>query len=145
MAPERFSDWIVPFRIIGPSKQSDVYSLAMTSFEVRSTFVSPYELSQPPRYDQVLTGIPPYDSNSRYTIPDRVVNGERPSRPINPFRNRWFRGPVWGVITTGWNHEPEQRCGLSVMHRAFLTSSQQEVRNVKLGDINTQQQKPRAD
>ena len=96
MAPERFSDWIVPFRVIGPSKESD----------------------------------------------DRIVNGERLSRPINPLRNRWLRGPVWDVITTGWSHEPGRRCRLSAMHHVFLTSSQEEVRNVKLGDQDAQQRKP---
>jgi hypothetical protein len=41
MAPERFSDDLIGALIINaPSKESDIYSLAMTSFEVRSSIVN---------------------------------------------------------------------------------------------------------
>jgi len=66
--------------------------------------------------------------------------GKRPSRPINPRRNQRLQRPVWDVITTGWSHKPEERCELSVMRHAFLTSSQQEqeIHDAKPGDLNTQ-------
>ena len=84
--------------------------------------------------DQVLTGILPYDYSDRDKIVMNIESGARPSRPTGRRRNRWLQDPVWDVITTGWSHEPEQRCELSVMHHVFLTSSQQ----VELGDFNTQ-------
>jgi hypothetical protein len=41
MAPERISNDLIGAPIINaPSKESDVYSLAMTSFEVRSSIVN---------------------------------------------------------------------------------------------------------
>ena len=132
-APERL--WGSP----NPSKPGDVYSLAMVSFEVCFFVVNhpePFDTIAP--FDQVLTGILPYDSNNRHKTPMRVRRGVRPSRPAGRRRNRWLQDPVWDVITTGWSHEPEQRCELSVMHHVILTSSQQIVQNIELGDLNTQ-------
>ena len=40
MAPERSSPYGVGFVVNGPSKESDIYSLAMTSFSVRASFVN---------------------------------------------------------------------------------------------------------
>ena len=62
----------------------------------------------------------------------RIRAGERPSHPKDPSQNRWLQHRVWGVISTGWSHEPEERCGLSDMHHVFSTFPQWEQ-----GDLNT--------
>ena len=122
-----------------PSKMGDVYSLAMVSFEVRSSVVNhPEPLDTITPFGQVLTGILPYDYSDRDNIAKRIGRGVRPSRPADRRRNQWLQDPVWDMITTDWSHELEQRCELSVMHHVFLTSSQEDVRNVELGDSSIQ-------
>jgi len=59
--------------------------------------------------------------------------GKRPSRPKDPSQNQRSHRRIWGVITTGWSHEPEKRCELSEMHRVFSASAQREK-----SDLNTQ-------
>ena len=62
----------------------------------------------------------------------RIRAGERPTLTINPRWNQRSQRRVWNAITTGWSQEPEKRCELSAMYRAFSTSSQLEQ-----GDFNT--------
>jgi len=83
-----------------------------------------YYLMRSSHYDQVLTGVLPYHGRNTSKVITDIRAGKRPSRPTNPSRNQWLRGPVWDVITTGWHHHPNQRCELSVMHDAFVMSSQ---------------------
>jgi hypothetical protein len=65
-------------KINGSSKRGDVYSFAMTSFEVYFSYCEhPHYSVQSPCYDQVLTGILPYgnsDKNKMALILD-TVNG----------------------------------------------------------------------
>jgi len=39
---------------------------------------------------------------------------------------------------TGWRDEPNQRCELSIMYRIVSSPGQEEVQNVKPGDLNAQ-------
>ena len=140
MAPERF--W-GEFSLLGPVKDpstaGDVYSLVMTSFEASSSFVKPSSyLIWLPRYDQVLTGVLPYDGSDKNDTIARIRLGERPFRPTNPSQNEWLQDPVWDVITAGWRNSPSSRCELSAVHHAFLTSNQEEIPKAKPGDMDTQ-------
>jgi hypothetical protein len=131
MAPERLLGGPT---INNPSKQSDVYSLAMTSFEVRSSAVShPATRYNRPRYHQVLTGILPYDGGNTANVIADIRLGKRPSRPTDPR----LQDPIWDTITTCWNDVPEQRYRLSVMHHVFSKYSRQEAQDVKPGNLNT--------
>ena len=87
-----------------------------------------------PRYDQVLTGIVPYNRENSDTVARDAGRGVRPSRPTGLWRNQRLQNPVWDVIRAGWDHQPEQRCELSVMHNVLLTSGRREA---ELGDLNT--------
>ena len=141
MAPEQFLGECIPLGFIGsPSKESDVYSLAITSFEVCPSFaIHPTTRNDHSRYDQVLTGVLPYDdADDQYAIAARVRRGERPSRPTDPSQNQWLQDPVWDVISTGWRQKPKQRCSLSALHHQLSTSSQRGRRDTKLSDLNTQ-------
>lgn len=98
-----------------------------------------YRLTQSPLYGQVLAGIFPYSDNSDRSVTIRsITRGERPSRPRNPSQSQWLSDRVWDVITTGWSDKPERRCELSVFYHVFLTASQQEVQEVKPGNLNAQ-------
>ena len=92
-----------------------------------------YYLIQLSRHNQVLTEVLPYGGSNVKNMIANIRTGKRPSRPINPNRNRWLQDLAWDVITTGWSHEPEKRCDLSVIHDAFVRSSQQRVYS---GDLN---------
>ena len=94
-----------------------------------------YYLIQSPRYDQVLTGVLPYNGDDCYKIVWDISSGARPSHPTDPNQNQWMPDRVWDVITTGWRHKPKHRCKLPVVGHVFSTSSQREVRNVTPGDF----------
>jgi len=128
MAPERFLDK-APYPLVGgSSEESDVYSLAMTSFSVCTPFGELfYHLKQPSRCNQVLTGVLPYRGDDRIKMTASISGGERPSRPTAPSQIRSLQDPVWDVIMTGWSHEREKRCEISLMHDTFVTASQQGV------------------
>jgi len=136
MAPERFLGGASFPLIHCSSKESDVYSLAMTSFSVCTFFWKlSYCLKRLLCCDQVLTGALPYHGDDKNEMIASIRGGKRPSRPTGPSRDRRLQDPVWDVIMTGWSHEPEKRCELSVVHDTFVTASQQEVYS---GDLNDQ-------
>jgi len=132
-APERVSFEAGTIFVDDPSKESDVYSLTMTSnlLSMYPFWKPPYYLRQLTSCDQVLTGVLPYHGTNEENMLARIHAGERPSRPKNPRWNRRLQRPVWDVITTGWSHKPDERCELSVMHHVFST-------HTKPGDLNTQ-------
>jgi hypothetical protein len=133
MAPERFS---LDGKIDGSSKEDDVYSFAMTSFEVRFSAVNcPTIRSNHTVTIQVLTGILPYGNGDRHRMAADIRRGKRPSRPWNPSRNRWLQDPVWDKITTCRSDKPEQRSELSAVYQVFLEYGQNVARNAKLGDL----------
>ncbi|KAF9643697.1 kinase-like protein [Thelephora ganbajun] len=101
-----------------PSKKSDVYSLAVTSFTV-------------------LTGVVPYDGvRGHYSLKLRIQSGERPPRPTNPDSVLWLQDSVWNMITMCWSEDPNQRWGVSAMCNLFSMLSLREVQKVKLGNLN---------
>ena len=139
MALERFLDLPdTPFWVEGPSKETDIYSLAMTSFSVCASLKTTLPLDTWPCYDQVLTGVSPYHGSDKNDMITRICADERPSRPVDSGLGQLSQDPVWDVITAGWHHQPKQRCELSAMSHAFPPLSQQDVQNVKPGDLNIQ-------
>ena len=93
-------------------------------------------LIQFPRYDQVLTGVLPYDISDWGGAIAWLRRGKRPSRPTDPTQNQWLYDPVWDVITTCWSDKPKRRCELSVVHHVFSTSGLQNSEPDKPGDAN---------
>ncbi|KAF9649102.1 kinase-like protein [Thelephora ganbajun] len=113
VAPERLDSLNSP-----PSKQSDVYSLAMTSFTV-------------------LTRVLPYGGvRDHHSLVVRIKSGERLPRPKNPDGTRWLQDSVWGMITTCWSEDPNRRWEVSAIRSLFSTLSLQEIQKVK-SDIET--------
>jgi len=124
MAPECITVRGVNFSLGGLSKESDVYSLAMTSFSVCPLWKLSYYLIQLSRYDQVLTGVLPYHGTNVEDMLANIRAGERPSRPIDLNQGQLLQDPVWDVITIGWHDKPTRRCRLSAMYRTFSPPSQ---------------------
>ena len=78
-------------------------------------------------YDQVFTGISPYDGSKNVDVITHIRLGERPPRPTDPSQSQWLREHVWNLITTCWSGRPEQRCELSVVHHVFSTPDYQDA------------------
>ena len=77
-------------------------------------------------------------SGDRFQEIVRIIrDGGQPPRPEWAF-DEWLTDPIWDAITTGWRHEPEQRCELPVVYRAFLTPSHPVVQNVITGELSAQ-------
>jgi hypothetical protein len=116
MAPERFSG----IGINGSSKESDVYSLVMTSFKVCFSAANcptiwcnhPVMIRSSQEYCHMVTVI--IDK-----MADDITRGKRPSRPTDPSQNKWLQDPVWDAITTCWSDLPEQRYELSIVYHVF--------------------------
>ena len=143
MAPEQFlGDYILSGPIRSPSKESDVYSLAMTSFAVCSSLITahPNVDVATPLY-QVLTGIVPYgdfEGSNPYLAP-HILSGRRPLRPTDPGQNRWLPDQVWDMITACWAYDPGQRSELSVVCHVLSTSS------ISTESVRLEQQNPRGE
>ena len=140
MAPERLlEDRFVYVRIAGLPKESDIYSIAMTSFQVRSSVVDHPTtfLMQLPHYDQVLTETLPYDGGGKTDVITDIRHGKRPTRPTDPNQNQWLHDRVWATIVTCWSDKPKKRHELSVVYHVFLGHGQQGTQNDKLGNLNT--------
>ena len=75
-----------------------------------------------PRYDQILTRVPPYDDRDFFGISWDAWHGVRPSSPTDTNQARWLHDPVWNMITAGWHQKPKQRSELPVMYHVFLTA-----------------------
>ena len=126
MAPERISARDTSFMVGGFSKESDVYSLAMTSFSVRPSFRNHPTTKQSSRYDQILTGVSPYHGSNVEDMITDIRSGKRPSRPIDLSQSRFLQDPIWDTITTGWHDQPKRRCKLSAMHHTFSPPNQRQ-------------------
>lgn len=101
-----------------PSKKSDIYSLAMTSFTV-------------------LTGVTPYDDvRGHYSLKVRIQSGERPSRPKHLDGVQWLQDRIWVMITACWSEDPDTRWEVSAMQELFRMLSLQGVQKIK-SDIKT--------
>ena len=129
MAPELLNPSQFHLSNSNPSKESDIYSFAITAFEVRlpTHFTwSPLILS----LCQVLTGILPYGNNRDGIIAFHVVTGERPTRPANA---RWLEDHIWTMITACWSESREQRWGIHAVYNQFLASAT-EVSDLEPGN-----------
>ncbi|KAF9789365.1 kinase-like domain-containing protein [Thelephora terrestris] len=104
VAPELLNPSQFNLRNNNPTKESDVYSLAVTTYEV-------------------LTDIVPYGrNNSDAIIILSVVGGERPPRQVNC---QWLRAQIWEMITRCWSEQRELRWDIrTVLHQLSVSSIQ---------------------
>jgi hypothetical protein len=83
-------------------------------------------LIQSPSYDQVLTGVLPYDGSDKADVIEYIRSNKRPSRPADPSQNQRLQDRVWDTITACWSEKLYQRRGLSTMHHVFSVFSCQD-------------------
>jgi len=105
MAPELLNPTQFRLNNNNPTKESDIYSLALTAYEV-------------------LTGIVPYGNARDGIIIFHVVTGDRPSRPQNA---RWLGDQAWDMITGCWNEQRELRWDIKAVLNQLSTSSTQWI------------------
>ncbi|KAF9647766.1 kinase-like protein, partial [Thelephora ganbajun] len=104
MAPELLNPPQFHLSNSNPSKESDVYSLAMTAYET-------------------LTEILPYGNARDGIIIFQVVTGDRPPRPASA---RWLREQIWSMIVTCWSEKRDQRWDIRAVYHQLSASSIQE-------------------
>lgn len=105
MSPELLNPTQFNLQNSNPTKESDVYSLAMTAYEV-------------------LTDILPYGNARDGIIIFRVVTGDRPTRPQN---SRWLQDRIWDLIIKCWSEQREERWDVRTVYNQFSASSIQET------------------
>ena len=130
MAPEILNPSQFNLPNTNPSKESDVYSFAMTAYEVRSSHRAWSLLISPLCY-KTLTEILPYGNARDGIIIFHVVTNTRPPRPAN---NRWLQDQIWNMITTCWSEERERRWGIRAVYNQLSTSSIQEIAEDEQGN-----------
>jgi len=101
MAPELLDPSNAAIMRNDPPKESDIYSLAMTAYEI-------------------LSDILPYGSGRESVIAFSIVSGERPLRPNNPTAKRWLPGPIWTAVQRCWDENLQSRPTLDLLRRAFV-------------------------
>lgn len=97
MAPERFD-----INTARPTKASDVYSFAITAWQVRISL--PWNI-QALEDLQIFSGENPFEGLWDYNIPQTVKNNIRPRRP----QSLEVNDAVWRLIQSCWKTDPAQR------------------------------------
>ena len=72
-----------------PTEHSDCYALGMVIYEV-------------------LSGNVPFYRNGHYAVVARVLEGERPQRPLGA-KGVWFNDDIWSVLGRCWKPTPSDR------------------------------------
>ena len=57
---------------------------------------------------EIISGNVPFGERLLFSVPGKVLSGERPTRPLGE-GGRLFTDGIWGVIELCWGHEPGER------------------------------------
>ena len=125
MAPELLNPLQFGFTHSNPSGESDIFSFAMTAYEVFPSSLMTASLTNT-SHDQVLSEILPYGNG---TGPESVTafsitSGKRPPRPNSPTAVHWLPDPIWDVIERCWDQAPWSRLSVDLLRQAFVESEQ---------------------
>ncbi|KAF9646874.1 kinase-like protein [Thelephora ganbajun] len=72
-----------------PIKESDCYASGMVTYEI-------------------LDGQQPFGSHNVHLVSGKVINGERPGRPLGA-EGAWFTDGLWGMLEQCWSAQPKSR------------------------------------
>lgn len=110
-----------------PSKESDVHSLAMTTYEVWHPLPFPHLrawLRTPHNY-QVLTEIQPYTGNrADGKIITLITAGTRPPRTKDGVAGFWLTDLIWGTMESCWSEDPSERLSINEVYDTFSRSAE---------------------
>ena len=120
IAPELFDSGDFGSNAINPSEKSDIYSFAITAFEVIAFKPrgSCYSQTSVSRY-QILSEELPYGSGRETRIVYNITTGERLRRPNNAAADRWLPDPIWDALQHCWGLNPDSRPSVKSLHRVF--------------------------
>jgi len=130
MAPELLNPSQFSLSNSNPSKESDIYSLAMTAYEVTSSHHKWSSLTSS-LCSKTLTEILPYGNARDGIIIFHVVTGDRPPRPANA---RWIQDQIWNMLMICWSEKREQRLDIRAVYNQFSVSSIQEIAEAERGN-----------
>ena len=99
MSPERFDPDRFGLEGNHPTKESDCYALGMVIYEV-------------------LSGETPYASHGSLIVAQKILDGERPSRPRGA-QGKWFTAGLWGTLELCWEPQPGNRPSLNTVLRCL--------------------------
>ena len=95
MSPERFDPDRFGLEGNHPTKESDCYALGMVIYEV-------------------LSGETPYASHGSLIVAQKILDGERPSRPQGA-QGKWFTADLWRTLELCWDSQPSNRPSLNAV------------------------------
>jgi len=119
MAPELLNPPQFSLSNSNPSKESDIYSLAMTAYEVRSLHAILWSSLTSSLSNKILTDILPFGNARDGIIIFHAVTGDRPPRPPN---SRWLKDEIWNMIITCWSEKREQRWDIHAVYNQLSVS-----------------------
>jgi len=125
MAPELLHPKSFGFRYSSPSEESDVYSFAMTAYQVPYSYLMARIANNTSPHDKVLSGELPYGEAREALTTYRIVSGVRPSRPKTPTADLWLPDPIWDAIRRCWIQEPQLRLSAKSLYQEFTKSVQE--------------------
>ena len=98
------------------TKSSDRYALGMVIYEV-------------------LSGRVPFYQHADWTIPEKVVKGDRPERPQGS-GGVWFTDAVWKMLKHCWVAQPKNRSSIEDVLRCLEKASKTDHRLLQKGDAD---------
>ena len=120
MAPELFDRGGTGLYGSNPSEKSDVYSLAITAFEVIA--FQPRGSRHPQiscSHCQILSEVLPYGPGRESLIVFNIVSGKSLPRPNSAVADRWLSDLIWDALQHCWNLNPDSRWPIKFLRRAF--------------------------
>jgi serine/threonine protein kinase len=135
MAPELLDPSQFGLETNTPSKESDVYSLAVTSFEVRASYIVAHVVGKC-FLVQILSEVLPHGGGRDSAVAFAIVTGNRPPRPNNLTASRWLPDEIWDSIQLCWDPIPGTRPPIGLLRRAFAESESRDTPIVENGQHN---------
>lgn len=99
MAPELLAPSRFGLDGCAPSKEADIYAIGMTIYQVGTARFLAHTLAD--LFVQVLTGTPPFGKLPMPEVVSRVLEGERPIKPVNA-TELGLSDEVWKLLEDCW-------------------------------------------
>jgi len=131
-SPEMLTDTPATIHV---TKQSDIYSMGMTIYEVGLLPQPHVHRSSVLNSFQVLTDKKPFHEYSSWGVVLRIVEGDRPKKP-NFVISRGYTEDLWELTTACWGGDPAKRPTASKL-RELLGNAALQWKSRKCGPTGT--------